>query len=184
MKFETGKSGSIITFRGSTPKLHPSVFLAEGVKIIGDVKIGKDCSVWYNTVIRADVHYIRIGERTNIQDLCMLHVTHDTRPLNIGDNVTTGHSVTLHGCTIHDNNLIGIGARVLDGAIVRPFSLIAAGAVVKENFEVPEGSLAAGVPAKVIRKLTDEEKANIPKYASNYVNYVKEYREELRANSG
>jgi len=178
MKLETGQNGSIISYKGITPNIHESVFMCEGVKIIGDVEIGRDCSVWYNTVIRGDVHYIRIGERTNVQDLSMLHVTNGVYPLIIGNGVVIGHSVAIHGCTIHDNCLLGIGSRVLDGAIVNKYSLIAAGALVKEHFEVPEGVLIAGVPGKIIRDLTQKEIDKIKSMSDHYVEYVKEYRKE------
>lgn len=179
MKLETGNNGSIITYNGITPRIHPSVFITEGVKIIGDVEIAEDSSVWYNVVIRGDVNYIRIGKRTNIQDLSMLHVTHDFFPLTIGDNVSVGHSVSLHGATIKNNILIGIGAIVLDGAIINNNCLIAAGTLVREGVEVPEGVLFAGVPGKVIRELRPEEIQRIAQNAENYVNYVKNYRNQL-----
>lgn len=153
------------------PEIHSSVFLAPGVKIIGNVKIGKNSSVWYNTVIRGDVHYICIGSETNIQDCSMLHVTNDKYPLNIGNRVTIGHSVKLHGCTVKDAVLIGIGAIVLDGAIVETESIVAAGAVVKPNFVVPKHTLVAGVPAKVVRDLTQEEIEEFSKSVVRYINY-------------
>lgn len=153
------------------PRIHPSVFLASGVKIIGDVEIGEDSSVWYNTVIRGDVHYIKIGKMTNIQDCSMLHVTNGRYPLNIGNKVTIGHAVKLHGCTIQDLTLIGIGAILLDGAVVEEKSLVAAGSVVKPNFIVPSGKLVAGIPAKVIRDLTPEELDEFEKSALRYKKY-------------
>lgn len=179
MKFESGQNAAIITFKGKTPKIHPSAFLTEGVKVIGDVEIGEFSSVWYNSVIRGDVHFIRIGNRTNIQDLSMLHVTHDYFPLTIGNSVTIGHSVSLHGATVKNNILIGIGAIVLDGAIINSNSLIAAGALVKEGFEVPEGVLVAGVPGKIIRDLKQEEIEKITENANNYVMYLTNYRSHL-----
>lgn len=153
------------------PKIHPSVFLASGVKIVGDVEIGAFSSVWYNVVIRGDVHYVKIGEMTNIQDLSMLHVTNNRFPLNIGNKVTIGHSVKLHGCTIKDLSLIGIGAIVLDGAVVEEYSMVAAGAVVKPNFVVPKGKLVAGVPAKVVRDLSEEEIKDFENSANRYMKY-------------
>lgn len=179
MKLETGNNASIITYKGITPKIDESVFLCEGVRIIGDVEIGKDSSIWYNTVIRGDVHYIRIGERTNIQDMSMLHVTNGKYPLNIGNGVGIAHSVTLHGCTIKDNCLIGMGALVLDNATVEQKALVAAGAVIREGFTVPEATLAAGVPSKIIRDLTPEEIERVTTTADNYVGYVKDYRSQL-----
>jgi len=153
------------------PTLGENVFLASGVKIIGDVQIGRNSSVWYNSVIRGDVHFIRIGESTNIQDCSMLHVTNGKYPLNIGSKVTIGHSVCLHGCTLQDLCLIGIGAIVLDGAIVETNSFVAAGSLVKQNFIVPSGKLVAGVPAKVIRNLTDSEIEDIEASSERYKKY-------------
>ena len=154
------------------PKMGVNVFLASGVKIIGDVTIGENTSVWYNTVIRGDVHYIRIGSLTNIQDCSMLHVTNGKFPLNIGDKVTIGHSVKLHGCTLKDLCLVGIGAIVLDGAIVEENSMVAAGSVVKPNFIVPSGKLVAGVPAKVVRNLTEDEIKEFENSALRYKKYT------------
>lgn len=153
------------------PKIHNSVFLASGVKIIGEVEIGAESSIWYNCVIRGDVNYIKIGDMTNVQDLSMLHVTNGKYPLNIGNKVTIGHSVKLHGCTIKDLCLIGIGAIVLDGAVVEENSLVAAGAVVRPNFVVPSGKLVAGVPAKIIRNLTVDEIEDLEKSAYRYKKY-------------
>jgi carbonic anhydrase/acetyltransferase-like protein (isoleucine patch superfamily) len=167
----------IHTYRGIKPKIHPSVFIAEGAQIVGDVEIGKDSSVWFNTVIRGDVHFIRIGERTNVQDNSVLHVTHEKYPLVIGSDVTVGHGAILHAATLKDCCLIGMGATVLDGATIGSFSLIAAGALVLEHFEVPEGVLVAGVPASVKRMLTNEEREQIAQSARNYVKYVITYRE-------
>lgn len=154
------------------PKIDESVFLASGVKIVGDVEIGKDSSVWYNTVIRGDVHYVKIGEMTNIQDNSMLHVTNGKYPLNIGSKVTIGHAVKLHGCTLKDLCLIGIGAIILDGAVVEEKSMVAAGTVVKPNFVIPSGKLVAGVPAKVVRDLTDEEMKEFEQSAQRYKKYT------------
>lgn len=163
----------IFPYDGNIPQLGSNVFLASGVKIIGNVEIGENSSVWYNTVIRGDVHYIKIGENTNVQDCSMLHVTNGKFPLNIGNKITIGHSVSLHGCTLHDLCLIGIGAVVLDGAIVETNSMVAAGALVKQNYIVPSGKLVAGIPAKVIRDLTDEEIKDIEAGAQRYVEYAK-----------
>jgi len=166
----------IITYRGITPVVDPTVFVADGVHIIGDVVIGKDSSVWFNTVIRGDVNFIRIGERTNIQDNTVVHVTNKKYPTHIGSNVTVGHSAVIHACTIKDYSLIGMGAVVLDNATVGPYALVAAGAVVPMGMVVPEGVLVAGVPAKVIRPLTEEERKFLEQSAQNYVDYVATYR--------
>ncbi|NWG27753.1 MAG: gamma carbonic anhydrase family protein [Ignavibacteriaceae bacterium] len=173
----------LFPYRGMFPLLGENVFLASGVKIIGNVEIGKDSSVWYNSVIRGDVHYIKIGERTNIQDCSMLHVTNGKFPLNIGNKVTIGHSVSLHGCTLKDLCLIGIGAIILDGAVVEPNSMVAAGALVKQNFVVPSGKLVAGVPAKVIRDLTDAEKKDIEAGSNRYVEYARISLESFKENN-
>ena len=179
MKYESGQAYSLITYDGFTPKIHPSAFLTEGVRVIGDVEIGAYTSVWYNAVIRGDVNYIRIGNRTNIQDLSMLHVTNDCCPLIIGNSVTVGHSVSLHGATIKDNVLIGIGANILDRAIINSNSLIAAGTLIRERFEVPEGVLVAGVPGKIIRDLIPEEIERITETSNFYVKYLSSYRSHL-----
>jgi carbonic anhydrase/acetyltransferase-like protein (isoleucine patch superfamily) len=165
------------------PKIHKSVFLASGVKIVGDVEIGAYSSVWYNVVIRGDVHYVKIGETTNIQDLSMLHVTNGKFPLNIGNKVTIGHSVKLHGCTLKDLCLIGIGAIVLDGAVIEENSVVAAGAVVKPNFIVPSGKLVSGVPAKLIRNLTKEEILDLEKSAIRYKEYTEITVSSLKLNN-
>lgn len=153
------------------PQIDESVFLAPGVKIIGDVEIGKESSVWYNTVVRGDVHYIRIGNLTNIQDCSMLHVTNNKYPLNIGNKVTVGHGVMLHGCTLNDLCLVGIGAIILDGAVVEEKALVAAGTVIRQNFVVPSGTLVAGVPGKVVRDLTDDELLEFEISAQRYKKY-------------
>ena len=168
---------SVIAYRGIKPRIHDSVYIAEGARIIGDVEIGDESSIWFNSVVRGDVHSIRIGSRTNIQDNCVLHVTHRKYPLHIGSNVTVGHNAVLHGCTVEDYCLIGMGAIVLDNATIHTRSLVAAGALVQEGFIVPEGSLVAGVPAKIKRPLTQVETEFLKRSAQNYVDYVKTYRE-------
>ncbi len=170
--YQSEQELKLFPYQDLFPEIHESVFLASGVKIIGDVKIGKDSSVWYNCVIRGDVHYVQIGEMTNIQDCSMLHVTNGKYPLNIGNKVTVGHSVKLHGCTIEDVSLIGIGSIVLDGATVKERSMVAAGAVVKPGFVVPSGKLAAGVPARIIRDLTEDEILDLERSAERYKKYT------------
>jgi len=162
----------IFPYQDLLPEIDESVFLASGVKIIGDVTIGKNSSIWYNTVIRGDVHYIKIGEYSNIQDCSMLHVTNGRFPLNVGSKVTVGHAVKLHGCTLEDKCFIGIGAIILDGAVVKENSMVAAGAVVKPGFIVPTGKLVAGVPAKIVRDLSSEEINDIGKSAERYSKYA------------
>jgi carbonic anhydrase/acetyltransferase-like protein (isoleucine patch superfamily) len=178
---ENGNSAKLYSYKGVRPNIHPSAFLCDGVKIIGDVEIGENCSVWFNTVIRGDVHFIKIGNNTNIQDMSMLHVTNGKYSLNIGNNVSIAHSVTLHGSTIKDNVLIGIGAKVLDNSVVNSFSLVAAGSLVRENFVVPEGVLVAGVPAKIVRDLNEREIEMIKQTPINYINYSKEFRNSIKA---
>lgn len=166
----------ILPYQNINPKIDPSVLIAAGAVIVGDVEIGKDCSVWFNTVIRGDVNYIRIGERTNIQDLTMVHVTYKKFPTFIGNDVSIGHSAVIHGCRINDCVVIGMGAKILDNALINSNSLIAAGSVVKERFEVPEGTLAAGVPAKIVRELRPEEIEKVKQNAKNYLFYIEQYR--------
>jgi carbonic anhydrase/acetyltransferase-like protein (isoleucine patch superfamily) len=169
----------LFPYEGKFPKIASNVFLASGVKIIGDVEISEDSSIWYNTVIRGDVHYIKIGKMTNVQDCSMLHVTNGRSPLNIGNKVTIGHSVKLHGCTLMDNCLIGIGAIILDGAVVEENSMVAAGSTVKPGFIVPSGKLVGGVPAKVIRDLTTEEIEDFDKSALRYKKYTQKTIDSL-----
>lgn len=167
-----GNEIKLLPYENSFPKLDETVFIASGSKVIGDVEIGKESSIWYNTVVRGDVNYIRIGERTNVQDCSMLHVTNKRFPLIIGNDVTIGHSVTLHGCILKDLCLIGMNAVVLDGAVVEEKSMVAAGSVVRPGFVVPTGKLAAGVPAKLIRDLSDEEMEEFIKSSNRYVKYT------------
>ncbi len=162
------------------PEIHQSVFMASGVKIIGNVQIGEYSSVWYNTVIRGDVHYISIGKLTNIQDCSMLHVTNGRFPLKIGNKVTIGHSVTLHGCTLKDLCLIGMGAVILDDAVVEENSMVAAGAVVTPGFKITSGKLAAGVPARIMRDLTNTEIRDIAESAERYRKYTELTVESLK----
>jgi carbonic anhydrase/acetyltransferase-like protein (isoleucine patch superfamily) len=165
----------ILSYNNIIPKISASVFIAPNATVIGDVEIGTDASIWFNTVVRGDVNYIRIGARTNIQDLCMCHVTLNKWPLLIGTGVTIGHSAVVHGCVVKDYCLVGMGARILDGAQVGPYAFVAAGAVVREGFVVPEYSLVAGVPAEVKRRLTDTEIENLNASATRYVGYKNAY---------
>lgn len=165
----------IRTFQGIGPKIPPSCFIEETGVVIGDVQMGEHCSVWFHAVVRGDVHYIRIGNRTNVQDLCMLHVTHDTHPLLIGSDVTIGHHVVLHGCTVHDRVLVGMGAIIMDRAVIGEDSVIGAGALVTEGTIVPPKSLVLGSPARVKRPVSEKEVAWIKESADNYVTYAMQY---------
>jgi carbonic anhydrase/acetyltransferase-like protein (isoleucine patch superfamily) len=165
----------IRTYQGVRPKIAESAFIEETAAVIGDVVIGEESSVWFNTVIRGDVHFIRIGNRTNIQDLCVVHVSHDTYSTLLGDDVTVGHHVVLHGCTIKDRVLIGMGAIIMDGAVIGEDCVVGAGALVTEQTVVPPKSLIFGAPATVKRGVTDKELAWIKESAQNYVHYARQY---------
>jgi gamma-carbonic anhydrase len=162
-------------YDGHSPRIGERVFVAENATLIGDVILGDDCSVWYGTVLRGDVHSIRIGARTNIQDNCVLHVTNGTHPIQIDAEVTIGHGVIAHGCTIARGALIGMGSRVLDGAKVGELALIGAGALVSEGMEIPPRTLAVGVPAKVKRDLRMDEIARLEQSWRNYIEYKEKY---------
>jgi len=169
------RSAMIRTFQGITPTIPTSCFIEDTGVVIGDVVMGEQCSVWFHAVIRGDVHYIRLGNRTNVQDLCMLHVTHDTHPLIIGNDVTIGHNVVLHGCTIKDRVLIGMGTIIMDGAVIGEDSVVGAGALVTEGTVVPPKSLILGTPAKVKRPVTEKELMWIKESSENYVKYAGQY---------
>jgi len=158
----------IHAFQNKIPKIPSTVFVAPSADVIGNVEIGSNSSVWFNAVIRGDVHFIRIGERTNIQDISMLHVTRKTHPLIIGNDVTVGHHVTLHGCTISNRVLIGMGAVILDGAVISDNVIVGAGALITEGMTIPPCTLALGAPAKVKRALTEDEIAFLGKSAQHY----------------
>ena len=165
-------------YRGKQPQIAASAYIDPAAVVIGDVVIGEDSSVWPCTVVRGDVHYIRIGARTNIQDGCVLHVMRDEWPLILGDDVTIGHSVTLHGCTIESRCLVGMGAVILNGVVVGNGSIVAAGALLTERTVIPPGSLVMGSPGKVKRALSEIDKASIDAYAKRYVEYKNIYRSE------
>lgn len=164
-----------LTYKGKFPEIHEGVYIADNAVVVGDVVIGAHSSVWFNAVVRGDEHYIRIGSRTNVQDNCVLHVTHKTHPLFIGDDITIGHGAIVHGCRIKSMCLIGIGAIVLDGAVVGEQSIVAAGSVVKEGMIVPPHTLVAGIPAVVKRELTQEDIDYIMSLTKNYVEITKSY---------
>lgn len=174
------KQGITVCSYGSKfPKLHDSVFVADGVRIIGDVTVGMGSSLWYNSVLRGDVQSIKIGEYTNIQDGSVLHVTGEDYPLTIGSFVTVGHMVNLHACTVEDFSLVGIGAIVLDGALVEKNSIVAAGSVVTPGMVIKSGYMFAGTPAKLIRSLSDKEFAYFEKSAYHYFEIAKESQQSI-----
>lgn len=172
-------------FQGVSPWIHSTAFIAETAVIVGDVKIGAESSIWYNVVARGDVNFITIGDRTNIQDLSMLHVTHKKHAndpgasLVIGNDVTVGHSVTLHGCTIEDGAFIGMQAIVMDKVVVGKGALVGARALVTEGTIIPPDTLWVGAPAKYKRDLTPDEIAWLKKSAGNYVNYSRQYLNDI-----
>ena len=167
------------TYRGIAPTIAPSAFVEDTAVVIGDVIIGPESSVWFHAVIRGDVNHIRIGHRTNIQDLCLLHVAHNTHPLILGDNITVGHRAVLHGCTLQDRVLIGMGAIIMDGVVIEEDCIIGAGALITERIHIPPKSLVMGFPAKVTRMLTDVEVQWIKESAANYIRYAEQYVAEL-----
>ncbi len=167
----------IVAYDGKMPRIAASVLVAPGSVVVGDVEIGEDSSVWFQTVIRGDVNWVRIGARTNVQDHSVVHVTSGTHPTVVGDDVTIGHRVVLHGCTVKDRCLVGIGAIVLDGAVVGPDAMVGAGALVPPGMIVPPGKLVLGAPAKVKRDLRPEEIAFFRTSAANYAGYAARYRQ-------
>jgi len=163
------------SYRGVLPSVHPTAFVDDSAQVIGDVEIGEESSVWMSAVVRGDIHRIRIGRRSNIQDGTVVHVMNRTHPTTIGDNVTVGHGALLHGCTIEDRCLIGMGAILLNGAHIGSESIVAAGTLVVEEMNVPPRSLVIGSPGKVKRALTDAEVESIIGYADRYVGYRLDY---------
>lgn len=165
----------ISRFQTVEPRIHSTVFVADNAVVIGDIEIGEDSSVWFGSVIRADVNYIRIGARTNIQDHTIIHVNTGTHPTILEDEITVGHRVTLHGCYVESGCLVGIGSIVLDGARIGRNSLIAAGSLVTPNTKIPPGSLVMGAPAKVKRELTSDELESITRNWQSYVELKQAY---------
>ena len=163
---------------GKYPQISEDCYIAENATIVGEVFIGKQCSVWFNAVIRGDVHYIKMGDKVNIQDGAVLHATYLKSPTNIGNNVSIGHNAIVHGCTIHDNVLVGMGAIIMDDCVVESNSIIAAGAVVTKNTRVESGSIYAGVPAKKVKDISKELiSGEIDRIANNYVKYSSWFKE-------
>jgi len=162
-------------YKGVAPRVHSSAYVDDSAQVIGDVEIGAESSVWMNAVVRGDVHRIRIGTRSNIQDATVVHVMNGTHPTLIGSDVTIGHAAVVHGCTIADRVLIGMGAILLNGAHVGADSIVAAGSLITEGTEIPSHSLVMGSPGKVRRPLTDGEVASIVGYSERYVGYRLDY---------
>jgi carbonic anhydrase/acetyltransferase-like protein (isoleucine patch superfamily) len=166
----------IAAYDGKSPVIAKTAWIAPGAVVVGDVQIGEGSSIWFQTVVRGDVHSIRIGARTNVQDLSMVHVTGGKHPTVVGDDVTVGHRVVLHGCTVGDRCLVGIGAIVLDGAVLEQESMVGAGALVPPGMVVPSGKLVLGAPARVTRDLTAQERASFLDSARRYASYAARYR--------
>ena len=162
-----------------SPQIPENCFIAENATIVGDVTMGNNCSIWFNAVIRGDVHYIKMGNKVNVQDGAVIHCTYQKHPTDIGHNVSIGHNAIVHGCTIHDNVLIGMGSIVMDNCVVHSNSIIAAGAVVTQNTIVESGSVYAGVPAKKVKDISQELISDeIDRIANNYVKYSSWFKDE------
>lgn len=163
----------VLPVNGKSPQFGNNCYLAENCTVVGDVTMGDDCSVWFTAVVRGDVHYIRVGNKVNIQDGAIIHCTFQKAPTTIGNNVSIGHRAIVHGCTVHDNVLIGMGAIVMDHAVIGENSIIAAGAIVLENTIVEPGSIYAGIPAKRVKETDKENFKNlIERIGNNYVMYA------------
>ncbi|HWB17919.1 MAG TPA: gamma carbonic anhydrase family protein [Vicinamibacterales bacterium] len=162
-------------YRGRLPDVHPTAYVDESAQVIGDVAIGPESSIWMQVVVRGDVNRIRIGARTNVQDGTVVHVMHDTHPTDLGDDVTVGHAAVLHGCTIADRVLVGMGSILLNGATIGADSIVAAGSLVTEGTVMPPRSLVMGRPAVVRRTLSDDEVRSVLGYAERYVRYRLDY---------
>ncbi|WP_435255465.1 gamma carbonic anhydrase family protein [Tenacibaculum sp. A30] len=164
---------------GKHPQIPKDCYVAENATIVGDVQMGKECSVWFNAVIRGDVHYIKMGDKVNVQDGAVIHATYQKSPTTIGNNVSIGHNALVHGCTIHDNVLVGMGSIIMDDCVVESNSIIAAGAVVTKNTHIESGSVYAGVPAKKVKDISQELiSGEIDRIANNYVKYSSWFKEE------
>lgn len=170
----------ILSVRGKSPEIPEDCYVAPNATIVGEVKMGNACSVWFNAVIRGDVHSIEMGNKVNVQDGAIIHCTYQKHPTKIGNNVSIGHNAIVHGCTIHDNVLIGMGAIVMDNCVVESNSIIAAGAVVTQNTRVESGSIYAGVPAKKVKEINQSDFAGeIDRISTNYVMYSSWFKDEI-----
>ena len=168
----------IKTINGKSPQIGEDCYIAENATIVGDVVMGNQCSIWFNAVLRGDVHYIKMGDKVNVQDGAVIHCTYLKSPTNIGNNVSIGHNAIVHGCTVHDNVLIGMGSIIMDDCIVESNSIIAAGAVVTKGTHVPSGSIFAGMPAKKIKDISTElSVGEVERIANAYVKYSGWFKE-------
>ncbi len=164
--------------RGASPKIPDSCYIAENATVVGEVEMGEECSVWFNAVIRGDVHYIKIGNKVNIQDGAVIHATYQKSPTTIGNNVSIGHNAIVHGCRVYDNVLIGMGSIIMDDCTIGSNSIIAAGAVVTKNTHVESGSVYAGIPARKVKEISEDlTKGEIDRIANNYVKYAGWFKE-------
>ena len=169
---------TILAVNGKDPQFGKNCFIAPNATFVGDVNMGDDCSIWFNAVIRGDVHFIKMGNKVNVQDGAIIHCTYQKHPTHIGNNVSIGHNAMVHGCTIHDNVLIGMGSIVMDACVVHANSIIAAGAVVLEGTIIEEGSIYAGVPAKKVKTISQELiHGEINRISNNYVQYASWFSE-------
>ena len=165
----------LYSYKNHTPSIHPTAFIAPSAEVIGDVQIGKDTSIWFQCLIRGDVNSIRIGENCNIQDMTLIHVARDEFPVSLGNNISIGHRVTLHGCTLKDFSFVGMGATLMDGVELGEYSFVAAGSLVTPGKKIPAGVLVMGSPAKIQREINDKEKLIIERTAKNYQKYKEVY---------
>ena len=168
-----------IPFKNLLPKIDESAYIADNVVLTGDVEIKKDANIWFGVAMRGDIHYIKIGEKSNVQDLSVVHVGYSD-PVKVGDNVTIGHACIIHGCKIGNNVLVGMGSTLMNGAVVGDNTIIGAGSLVTEGKQIPSGVLAMGRPAKVVRELTPEEIEKIQVSADKYVEVSKAYKEDQK----
>ncbi|MEH6403198.1 MAG: gamma carbonic anhydrase family protein [Sneathiella sp.] len=169
---------NVISFKGVTPDIDETAYIAPSADVIGDVVIGEKSSIWFNCVVRGDVNYIRVGKRSNIQDGTVLHVSNGTHPTIVGDDVLVGHNCIIHGCTLENGSFVGMGTTVLDGVVVESGGMVAAGALVTPNKRVPSGQLWGGSPAKRLRDLSDEEVKNLTSGAKHYAELAQIYKKE------
>ncbi|MGF1560430.1 MAG: gamma carbonic anhydrase family protein [Flavobacteriaceae bacterium] len=169
------------TINGKSPIIGEDCYIAENATIVGEVSMGNQCSIWFNAVLRGDVHFIKMGDKVNVQDGAVIHCTYQKSPTTIGNNVSIGHNAIVHGCTIEDNVLVGMGSIIMDDCVVESYSIIAAGAVLTKGTHVPSGSIFAGMPAKKIKDISPElSSGEIDRIANNYVEYSSWFKENVK----